>query len=162
MRITVALHVVAFTVLTAVSAPCVEAQTPAPPVRLEYRWLSEGVGGLSQVLFDVTGEPVALSDSVALTLEGVARADVVPTGPGGAGWDVIVRLTPAATATFADITAAHIGHRLAVVLDGRLVQVVSIGGRLGRIAGVVADVPRDTADAVAARLNGARQAASGH
>jgi hypothetical protein len=143
-------------------APTARAQAPEPTVRLEYHWLSEGVGGPSHVFFDASGEDVAVSDSLVLTLDGVARADVVPAGPRRATWDVIVRLTPQAASAFADVTAAHVGHRLAVVLDGQVVQVVSIEGRLGRVAGVLTDVPRARADSVVARLNAPRAGAPGN
>jgi preprotein translocase subunit SecD len=127
----------------------------APRVSLEYRWVGDGAVGPGHRVVDATsGEAVLVSDSVVLALRGVARAEVAAHG-GMSGWDVIVRLTPRAAQAFDAATEAHAGGRLAVLLDWRVVQIATVTTRLGRVAGVVAGVPRGAADSLAARLNDA-------
>jgi preprotein translocase subunit SecD len=128
----------------------------APRVSLEYRWVGDGaVGPVYRVVDATSGQAVLVSDSVVLALRGVARAEVAAHGRGMSSWDVIVRLTPRAAQAFDATTEAHAGRRLAVLVDGRVVQIATVTTRLGRVAGVVAGVPRGAADSLAARLNGA-------
>lgn len=134
-----------------------EAQAASPtPVTLEYRWVGDGAArAVHRAVDAMSGQVVMVSDSVALALGGVARAQVVAPGRGMSDWDVIVRLTPHATQAFAAETGAHVGRQLAVLVDGRVVQIATVTSRLGRVAGVVAGVPRAAADSLAARINGA-------
>lgn len=137
-------------------------KTPAAsPVSLEYRWVGGGVAGpVHDAPFPARGEMLAVSDSIVLDLAGVASAHVMIHHD--VDTEVFVRLTPAAAQAFAVATAAHIGATLAVLLDGQVVQLATIHSRLGAAAGVVTGVPRDSAEAIAARINRARATPSTH
>lgn len=137
------------------SAGVVRAQAlTASPFTLEYRWVGNGVAGHTHAARrSTTNTFIAVSDSVVLTMASVDTAEVSTRADGA---DVFVRLTSQAAHRFADETAAHVGHDLAVLVNGEIVQVVTIESRLGRVAGVLSGVRRDSADAVAARINAAR------
>ena len=140
-----------------VCARSADAQSlSAPRINLEYHWVSDSAGEPAHRVVDASsGQTLLVSDSVVLGIDGVARAEVAVRGRGMSGWDVIVRLTPRGAQAFGATTEAHAGHQLAVLVDGRVVQVATVTTRLSHLAGVVAGVPRGAADSLAARINGA-------
>ena len=71
-----------------------------------------------EVVRDAQGEPYLLEKEVPLTGAGLANAHV-DYGRFGSP-DVSFTLTPEGSKIFSQLTAAHIGRRLAIVLDGKV------------------------------------------
>ena len=114
------------------------------PERLKKALSGEAVEGY-ELLKDEQGEPYLLERSVPLTGEGLANASV-DYGQFGVP-EVSFTLTPAGSKIFSQLTAANIGRRLAIVLDGKVKSAPTIRSQIsdqGQITGRF--TPQDAAD----------------
>jgi hypothetical protein len=98
--------------------------------------------------------PVALVDSVVLDMTGIDSAWVWRAAQDTADhWDVVVRLSRTGAADFGATTATHVGRRLAVVVDQRVVLMPVVESPLHGPALIASGVARHEADSLAARVN---------
>lgn len=130
------------------------AMTPAIDF-MQYRWISQyGWTRVAEYVDPASGKALVLGDSVILDIAAVDSAWVTSGAHGAdstAG--VTLSLTPRGAATFGAETATHIGQRLAVVIDGRVVNVATVSTRLGNIVPLVTDATPAEAHALATRVN---------
>lgn len=141
-------------IMTGASAPA--GSLPADMDLLQYRWVEEGTGADAPARYSdpATGAALVLSDSVALDMGGIVRASVTAMGGGSeSSAAVVVSLTPGGAARFGASTATHVGRRLAVVVDGRVIQTAVVQSALGASVPLVTDVSRELADSLATRVN---------
>lgn len=129
--------------------------TPAPPDLLEYRWVDTAARRDAHRYVDRnTGQAYTLSDTIALSLHNIDRAEVYIHRLGSTTvYDVIVRLTPDGAVAWAATTGTHVGQRIAVLLDGQIVQTPIVESALGAVAGVVSNVSSATAETLVLRIN---------
>ena len=129
--------------------------TTAPADVLQYRWVDTSARPDARRYVDrITGEAYTLSDTIALALRDIARAEVHPHRLGATTvYDVFVRLTPAGAYAWSATTAAHAGQRIAILLDGQIVDTPIVESALGAVAGVMTTLSPATAESLASRIN---------
>ena len=140
--------------------PASPSAAQPPESTLEYHWVIPTRGADWPCTTDPRIPSQPLSDSVALSLTDVARAEATSRGaPETGGYTVLVRLTADGSARWRTTTAAHVGRCIAVVLDGRVVDMAFVQSPLAGIASVKPGVTRAEADSIVSRLNAAVHAA---
>lgn len=119
---------------------------------LEYRWVRETADpSARRYAAPGSGEPLALGDTVALDVAGVERARV---------WrqhsvaGVSLQLNPHGATRFGASTATHIGSRIAVLLDDRVITVATVNSRLGPTIPFADNLSGEAAERVVNRING--------
>jgi preprotein translocase subunit SecD len=129
---------------------------------IQYRWIdASGRAQSGRYIDPNTGQSYALSDTIVLDLAGIERAEVHSHPVGSdTGWDVVARLNSSAAAAFSAATANHIGEKIAVLIDDRIITTAQIESRLGSVVGVAFTLRKAAADSLAARINQAKAASS--
>lgn len=132
--------------------PSLCAQT-APSTFLHYRWVDPTTRATSSAFTDPhTGLPIGLTDSIVLDLRGIKQVEVRSDAQANTV-TVVATLTPAARSAFTAATTAHVGHRIAVVLDDHVVTVARIESPLTSPVPIVIDIRRAVAESLVTRIN---------
>ena len=120
---------------------------------VQYRWIADAaVSGQRYV--DQNGKPITLGDSVVLDMGGIDSAWVAPRRAGpDSSLDVVAVLNPHGAAVFGATTATHVGKAIAVVIDGRIVQVATVNSSLGPLVPIASVTDRQVAESLAVRVN---------
>lgn len=135
-----------------------QAALPRDADFLQYRWIDEGrTSSHARFADPQTGEPLALSDTVWLDVSDIDSAWAAPRR-GDTTFDVVARHSRAGAARAAAATATHIGHRTAIVIDGRVQSVVTILGAIGVMSEPASGLSRHDADSLARRIEETRKA----
>jgi TonB family protein len=118
--------------------------------------------GMREVEVPGSSERIYLHPTPLATWEDVSLVKIVDEGNGQLG--VAMTFESAAASRLASATAAHLGKPLAILLDGRVVSVVTVRGPIGGsavITGVTAAVAQQLVEAnVACHTNPAQCAAA--
>jgi TonB family protein len=118
--------------------------------------------GLREVLVPNSNARIYLHAMPLATWEDVSLVKIVNSGNSQFG--VALTFEPAAAARLASATAAHIGKPLAILLDGRVVSVLTLKGPIGdsaMLTGISAAVAQQLVDAnLACHTNPAQCAAA--
>ncbi|MCR4339848.1 MAG: M56 family metallopeptidase [Gemmatimonadaceae bacterium] len=122
---------------------------------IQYRWVGAAGDGAAQGYVDpASGQPLTLGDSVILDIAAIDSAWVTShvRGPDTTA-GVAISLTASGAGTFGAETATHLGQRLAVVVDDRVVTVATVTSRLRNIVPLITDATPAEAHALATRVN---------
>lgn len=131
------------------------AVTPAIDF-IQYRWVNGagGGGGVQEYVDPASGQALTLGDSVILDIAAIDSAWVTSHVRGSdTAAGVSLSLTPSGAGTLGAETATHLGQRLAVVVDDRIVTVATVGSRLRNTIPLVTDATPAEAQALADRVN---------
>jgi hypothetical protein len=127
---------------------------------LQYRWVDTSARSPRKYVNPRGGEALALADSVVLSLRDVARAESRSSGGGGRSI-VVLNLNASARDAFAAATGRHVGQRIAVLIDDRIVTVAKIESAITSIVPVVDGMRPPAADSLVVRINRALAGAGG-
>jgi preprotein translocase subunit SecD len=89
--------------------------------------------------------------TVILSTPDVTRAAVQQDNDGRPA--VTIDFTDAAANRFADFTGSHLGQRLAILVDGKLLSAPTIQSRIGRSCMITGSFSKDETHRIAAALN---------
>lgn len=130
------------------------AVTPAIDF-IQYRWVSgAGSGGVQGYVDPASGQALTLGDSVILDIAAIDSAWVTSHVRGlDTTTGVTISLTPSGAGAFGAETATHLGQRLAVVVDDRVVTMATVTSRLRNIVPLVTDATPAEANVLATRVN---------
>ncbi len=120
---------------------------------LQLRWVANGPTTVpSEEMANPEGQPAKLRvlDQVLLDGSGIKSAKVIRNG---GEWAVAFTLTDAGAARFRRITSYNIGHKLAIVVDGKLVSAPTIQSTMGRNGLISGNFTREQAEHLAAEIN---------
>ncbi|MEO7646824.1 MAG: M56 family metallopeptidase, partial [Gemmatimonadaceae bacterium] len=135
----------------------ITAQTAVTPAIdfIQYRWVSATGDGAAQGYVDpASGQALTLGDSMVVDIAAIDSAWVTShvRGPDATA-GVTISLTPSGAGTLGAETATHLGQRLAVVVDDRVLTVATVGSRFRNTIPLVTDATPAAAYALAARVN---------
>lgn len=141
-----------------VPRPAASSQSLAPSMPndfVQYRWVV-GDAPANAALGEAAP---TLGDTVVLDLTGIESAFVSPDPPGvDSTWIAVAKLNVRGAAAIGAATATHIGHRIAVTIDGKVSTVAIVETPLGASLPLTSDVSRAYADSIAQRVNRAANA----
>ena len=98
------------------------------PALVEIRFIKQGGSDDQSIAVRETNEFLSLEDKVLFTQADIASADLILDDYGNSA--VKVQLTDEASARFAALTAAGIGRRLGIVVNGELLTAPQIRERI--------------------------------
>lgn len=133
------------------------AATPRPS-RLQFR-LVEKEGAASSQPFTVMDNPsprqprLKIDDEILLDESAIASAREMPDQQ-GAGYAIEVHFTNTGSKKISNITSQNIGHRLAIIFDGKLLSAPTIQSQLSTDAVITGRFTKSEADAIVLALGG--------
>jgi preprotein translocase subunit SecD len=158
MRSLVWSSVVAILAIITLSAPQrlqAQAITGTKPAAsfLRYHWTDTAAPASARKYIDPeTRAALAVEDAVVLSIGDIKRAEL-RSGARGSRATVVVTLTPEARDAFAKATAAHVGAKIAVLLDERVITVARIRSPISSLVPVATDIRLALAESLVTRIN---------
>lgn len=129
-----------------------EVSRPAGMERASFELrpvLDEAAAGALE-LPDPEGEPHYLAESAAVSEADIARVEVSPASPPHSM--VLLHFQPAAAQRLYAFTAEHVGSRVAIVIDGKVLVALEVQGRIGATMAINPGYTEDEIIELARRL----------